>query len=63
MESIGSDTFIYGHILETKLSLTARFPGKWQKENPEAKQVSVTVKPNSLHLFDVETGLRIVSES
>lgn len=62
IEAIGSDTLIYGHIANTDLKLTARFAGKWLKNNPDTKRVSVTVKPNSLHLFNATTKRRIVSE-
>lgn len=62
IESMGSDTYVYGHLPETSYSICARFPGKWQKDHADSKQVSVTVRPNSLHLFDPETQKRIVSE-
>lgn len=62
VESIGSDTFVYGHITDTSYKLTARLPGKWLKENPNKTSICLTVRPNSLHLFDIETEKRIKGE-
>ncbi len=59
IEAIGSDTLVYGHLPNSTHMLTARLPGKWQADGSNA--VTVTVKPNSLHMFDKDTQERIYS--
>lgn len=64
MECLGSDTMVYGYIDQSNHAISARFHGQWLKEKMarNIKKVSVTVDPNSLHLFDPVTERRIVSE-
>lgn len=58
VEELGSDTLVYGHLAASNEQLTARLPGKWHQESDQNK-VNVFVRPNSLHLFNKETGQRI----
>ena len=59
LDALGSDMLVHGHIGNDKQLITARLPGKW--ELAQRKQLNLTVRPNSLHLFDIHTKQRIQS--
>lgn len=56
-DALGSDTLVHGVIGTHKQALTARLSGRW--EGNQNTSLNLTIRPNSLHLFEKETHTRI----
>lgn len=61
VEALGSDTLAYGQLSASGQTLTARLPKKWRANMGDI--VTLAVMPNSLHVFDSESGRRLVAEA
>ncbi len=57
LEILGADTLVYGHIGESKTSLTVRLPALFHFY--KNKVLPLTASSDHLHLFDKESGKRI----
>ena len=57
VELLGADTLVHGHFGDEKTLLTARLPDIYHFK--KGSTLSLTVSPEKLHLFDVESGSRI----
>ena len=57
LEIVGADTLVYGHIGESKTSLTVRLPALYHFD--EKKVLPLTASSDHLHLFDKKSGKRI----
>jgi len=57
LEILGADTLIYGHIGESKTSLTVRLPALYHFD--KNKVVLLTASSDHLHLFAKKSGKRI----
>jgi sn-glycerol 3-phosphate transport system ATP-binding protein len=57
VESLGSDTIIYGQILGSDQVLSAKFPGHIRTHQGEV--LTLAVKPHLLSFFDINTHQRI----
>ncbi|MBK1695722.1 sn-glycerol-3-phosphate import ATP-binding protein UgpC [Rhodovibrio salinarum] len=57
VETLGADTLAHGRVDDTPHELTARLPGTHQVA--EGDRVPLMVEPESLHLFDRDSGQRL----
>ena len=58
VEHLGAEQLIYGHFPGDKQTLVLKLPTK-VKTHQVGESITLGVMPDSLHLFDVNTGLRI----
>lgn len=57
IETLGADTLLYGILPFTHYRMTVRLPGGVRPQPGE--KIHLIAMPNSLHLFDSKTGVRI----
>ena len=57
VELLGADTLVHGHFGDEKTQLTVRLPDIYHFKR--GSTLSLTISPEKLHLFDVESGSRI----
>ena len=57
LEILGADTLVYGHIGESKTSLTVRLPALYHFD--KNKVLPLTASSGHLHLFDKKSEKRI----
>jgi sn-glycerol 3-phosphate transport system ATP-binding protein len=57
VELLGADTLVYGHFEDEKTLLTVRLPDIYHFK--KGSTLSLSVSPEKLHLFDIESGSRI----
>ncbi len=57
VELLGADTLVHGHLGDEKTQLTVRLPDIYHFK--KGSTLSLTVAPEKLHLFDIESGLRV----
>lgn len=57
VEDLGSDTIIYGEMLDVSHQLVAKLPGHVVTHAGEV--MTLSVRPGSIYLFDDETGSRL----
>jgi sn-glycerol 3-phosphate transport system ATP-binding protein len=61
VEALGADTLAHGGLGNSRLPLTVRLPGSARVSAGE--RLSLVLPPQSLHLFDAETGARLRHEN
>jgi multiple sugar transport system ATP-binding protein len=67
VEELGADAFVYGNPGEADVKFAnstdegAQIIVRWDPKNPPkpGQSITVTANPDAIHLFDVNTGLRI----
>jgi sn-glycerol 3-phosphate transport system ATP-binding protein len=57
IEELGSDTVVHGRLPSLQETMTVRLPGRSQVSAGEV--IALTVEPQSLHLFDRQSGARV----
>jgi sn-glycerol 3-phosphate transport system ATP-binding protein len=57
VELLGADTLVHGHFGDEKTLLTVRLPDIYHFK--KGSTLSLTVSPEKLHLFDMESGNRV----
>lgn len=57
IETLGSNTLLYGHVPSAQKQLVVRMPANWIGSRGE--KIELMVMPECLHLFDKKTGARI----
>ena len=57
VEALGADTLAHGTLDKGRVQLTVRLPGSTRVAAGDA--LSLVAPPESLHLFDAETGRRL----
>jgi len=57
IEALGTDTYVYGILAGSEQPLSARLSGKYRFHPGE--ELSLSVDPQFVYLFDIETGLRV----
>jgi sn-glycerol 3-phosphate transport system ATP-binding protein len=57
VEALGADTLVHGYLGQTRLPLMVRLPGS--ERVTAGDKLSLVLPPESLHLFDADTGARL----